>query len=215
VRVQGRITEWRDAQGFGFITPDAGGERVFVHVKAFSGGAPRPVGNERVSYRLTSDVRGRPRAMQVAYAPASDRAPDPGRRADQRPGSRAGTAKGLGLRWMLSGTSLAALGYLLLAAARPDWLLLAYAAMSVLTFALYALDKSAARAGRWRIQESTLHSAALLGGWPGALMAQRMLRHKSRKPSFQIAYWLTVMINLAALWWLSTPAGELFSASIG
>ncbi|MDZ4348552.1 MAG: DUF1294 domain-containing protein [Xanthomonadaceae bacterium] len=206
MRAQGRISDWRDGKGYGFITPDAGGERVFVHVKAFSGRAARPVGGERVSYRLATDIRGRPRAVQVAYAAEGDRV----QRATQRDVSRAGVFRGIGLWPLLAGVSLASFGYLLLASARPDWLLLAYAAMSVFAFALYALDKSAARAGRWRIQESTLHSAALLGGWPGAVMAQRLLRHKSRKPSFQVVFWLTVTINLGALWWLSTPAGELF-----
>ncbi|MCM0084364.1 DUF1294 domain-containing protein [Geomonas sp. Red32] len=70
-----------------------------------------------------------------------------------------------------------------------------YAAASLLTFLLYAADKTAARNGAWRIPELTLHTASLLGGWPGGLLAQRLLRHKSSKRSFQLVFWLTVAAN--------------------
>lgn len=75
-------------------------------------------------------------------------------------------------------------------------------AMSVLTFAVYAHDKNAAQRHRWRIKESTLHSLSLLGGWLGALLAQKFLRHKSSKISFLRVYWLTVVVNVAATAWL-------------
>ena len=81
-----------------------------------------------------------------------------------------------------------------------------YLAASAVAFLAYALDKSAARNGRWRTQESTLHLFGLVGGWPGALFAQRLLRHKSSKPSFQIVFWATVALNCGALGWLLTPA---------
>ena len=71
--------------------------------------------------------------------------------------------------------------------------------MSVVTYAVYALDKSAARRGRPRVPERKLHLLALLGGWPGALIAQQRLRHKTRKTTFQIVFWLTVLLNLAGL----------------
>jgi len=74
-----------------------------------------------------------------------------------------------------------------------------YCLLSLLTFALYAIDKQAARRGRWRTRESTLHLLALCGGWPGAWLAQRWIRHKSRKAAFQLRFWLTVLLNCAAL----------------
>lgn len=83
----------------------------------------------------------------------------------------------------------------------------AYLALSLWSFVLYALDKSAARSGRWRIRERTLHVWALLGGWPGALLAQHVLRHKSSKVSFRAVFWLTVLVNLAGLVLLSSPQG--------
>lgn len=75
--------------------------------------------------------------------------------------------------------------------------------MSCVTFIAYAFDKSAAIKGRQRTPEQTLHLLELLGGWPGALIAQNLFRHKSRKASFQIAFWAIVLLNCAALsWWV-------------
>jgi uncharacterized membrane protein YsdA (DUF1294 family) len=62
----------------------------------------------------------------------------------------------------------------------------------------YAIDKSAAVSGRWRTPEQTLHLFSLAGGWPGALLAQQVLRHKTSKESFIAAFWLTVLLNAAA-----------------
>lgn len=73
---------------------------------------------------------------------------------------------------------------------------LVYGVMSLATYAVYALDKSAARHRRRRVPERTLHLLALLGGWPGALLAQQFLRHKSAKASFRSAFWGTVLLNV-------------------
>ena len=83
-----------------------------------------------------------------------------------------------------------------------------YLVVSVLTFGLYAKDKSAAQTGNWRISESTLHLFSLAGGWPGAALAQSQLRHKSKKMPFRAVYWLTVMLNCGLLGWLLTPKGN-------
>jgi len=83
----------------------------------------------------------------------------------------------------------------------------AYVGLSLLCFLLYARDKAAARAGRRRTPERSLHLLALLGGWPGALLAQRHLRHKSRKAAFRALFRVTVLLNLAAFMALSSPQG--------
>ena len=85
-----------------------------------------------------------------------------------------------------------------------------YIGLSLFAYLVYALDKSAARAGAWRTAENRLHILALLGGWPGALIAQQVLRHKSRKASFRLTFWVTVVLNCAALAWLFTPGGAAF-----
>ena len=72
----------------------------------------------------------------------------------------------------------------------------AYLAMSVITFAIYGIDKFKAKHAMWRTPEKTLHVLELLCGWPGALLAQRLLRHKSYKKSFRIVFWCMVVLNL-------------------
>lgn len=88
----------------------------------------------------------------------------------------------------------------------PGLVGLGYLAASALTLAAYALDKSAARAGRRRIRERTLHLMSLAGGWPGALLGQAWLRHKSVKTSFRRVFWMTVLVNVAAFTLFFTPA---------
>ncbi len=76
---------------------------------------------------------------------------------------------------------------------------LVYGLMSLVTYGVYALDQSAARRRRHRVPERTLHLLALFGGWPGASLAQHLLRHKSSKSSFLRLFWLTVLLNCALL----------------
>jgi uncharacterized membrane protein YsdA (DUF1294 family) len=83
-----------------------------------------------------------------------------------------------------------------------------YLFASLATFLAYARDKRAAQTGRWRASESSLHGLALLGGWPGALAAQELLRHKTQKQSFRLVFWATVMLNCLGLLLLFTPAGS-------
>ena len=79
------------------------------------------------------------------------------------------------------------------------WTLGALLAVNLLTFWVYAADKNAARHGRWRVPEKHLHLLSLLGGWPGAWLAQQAMRHKSSKRAFRGVYWLTVVLHCAAL----------------
>ncbi|HDZ45959.1 hypothetical protein LCGC14_0053390 [marine sediment metagenome] len=82
-----------------------------------------------------------------------------------------------------------------------------YAVVSILAYVIYAIDKKAAIKNRRRVSEKSLHLLGVLGGWPGALLAQQRLRHKTQKTSFQLKYWLTVTLNLAGLWWISSFLG--------
>jgi len=77
-----------------------------------------------------------------------------------------------------------------------------YAALSGVLFALYGWDKRASQRGEWRIPEWTLHLLALAGGWPGAIVAQQVFRHKTRKQPFRTVFWVTVALNCAGLAWV-------------
>jgi len=85
-----------------------------------------------------------------------------------------------------------------------------YAGASLVTFFAYAFDKSAAQRGAWRTSEGTLHLLALAGGWPGALLAQQWLRHKSSKAEFRSVFWVTVVMNVAGFVALASPVGRGF-----
>ena len=81
-----------------------------------------------------------------------------------------------------------------------------YLVLSLLCFRVYALDKSAARSGGRRTPERRLLVLGLAGGWPGALLAQQWLRHKTVKRPFRRWFWCTVAANLAAFLWLASWA---------
>ena len=76
-----------------------------------------------------------------------------------------------------------------------------YGLMSLITFAVYCLDKRAARRGERRTPEATLHLLELLGGWPGALVAQQLIRHKNAKAGYQVVFWLIGAVHIAG--WIS------------
>jgi uncharacterized membrane protein YsdA (DUF1294 family) len=80
----------------------------------------------------------------------------------------------------------------------------AYLVTSLSCFVAYAIDKSAARNGGWRTPERSLLLLGLVGGWPGGVLAQQWLRHKTAKRSFQQIFWFTVVANVAGFLWLSS-----------
>lgn len=89
-----------------------------------------------------------------------------------------------------------------------------YAVISIVTFIAYGFDKIAAEKRKWRTPESTLHLLDLAGGWPGGLAAQRLLRHKSSKSSFQVVFWATVAINGGLLAWGMSAQGPALLKSV-
>jgi uncharacterized membrane protein YsdA (DUF1294 family) len=99
-----------------------------------------------------------------------------------------------------------ALAYAVVAVLRDVvlWTHLLYAGASALCFTLYAVDKGEARAGRERISESMLLSLGFVGGWPGAIVAQQLYRHKTAKLAFRIRFWLSVAANAALFLWATT-----------
>lgn len=74
-----------------------------------------------------------------------------------------------------------------------------YLVFSAAAFVMYGMDKSSAVHGGWRIPELWFHMVALAGGWPGALIAQRVFHHKTRKQPFRTVFWFTVWLNILAL----------------
>lgn len=90
------------------------------------------------------------------------------------------------------------------------FLLPLYLVTSLFTYLMFAWDKQAALNGNWRTSENTLHFLSLIGGWPGALWAQYLLRHKSKKQPFKSILWITIVFNICVLISLFTTSGREF-----
>jgi uncharacterized membrane protein YsdA (DUF1294 family)/cold shock CspA family protein len=199
MKFQGQLLNWHEDKGFGFVEPNSGGTRAFVHIKAFLPGSRRPVAGDVIIYEVVTESNNRHKAINIQFA--RDAA-----KLRKRPSTKNGGAGGfvfiaLFCCGVLASTSLEKL---------PLIVVCLYVVMSVLTFVAYAIDKSAAHNGRWRTKESTLHFFSILGGWPGAYYAQQKLRHKSSKTAFKNVFWVTVFLNLGGLFWLHTKEGANF-----
>lgn len=192
-KAKGKITSWNDEKGYGFISAMVGGDRIFVHIKAFANRNRRPLVGDVVTYSVSADSRGRPCAEEASIAGAQ-KISNP-----QQSIKVLSHVMAVGFLFIVGGA--------VLVSAIPMPILLAYLVVSSVTFAAYAFDKSAAERGAWRTSERTLHLLALAGGWPGALIAQSRLRHKSKKQPFRSVFWATVGLNCAAFVWLLTPEG--------
>jgi uncharacterized membrane protein YsdA (DUF1294 family)/cold shock CspA family protein len=193
MRDKGKVTGWKDEQGYGFVAPAEGGKPVFLHISGFARRSRRPANNDLVTYELGTDDKKRTRALRVRFS--NEKAV--GSTRPRSIGLPVAFAAGF-LLFIVAETLLGRLSTIILAV---------YFGVSLIAFIGYAMDKSAARNNRRRTPESTLHVLALIGGWPGAAFAQRLWRHKSSKAEFQRVFWVTVVLNCAALGWLMTYSG--------
>jgi uncharacterized membrane protein YsdA (DUF1294 family)/cold shock CspA family protein len=201
MRQDGLLSQWDDDKGYGFIAPKNGEARLFVHVKDFSLRVGRPQVGESLTFLVGQDHNGKRRAVQVRglALPVLARAGRP--------------AAAVSPLWLIPGF---AAFYLLchLLWPMPPALWGGYMAMSLATFIVYAGDKRAARLGQWRVAETTLHGLALACGWPGALLAQHLLRHKTGKVQFRRRFWLTVAGNVVLFVLLFTPLRQWLAAGL-
>jgi len=196
MRLKGTITAWNDEKGFGFITPEDGGKKVFIHATSIVRRQARPQISARVTYEIGSDDQQRSCAINVQY-------------------------KDLHLRFSFFNLFflgpiifLAILFWVALKNIIPWWIVIVYVSASFLTLLEYAFDKYKARQKKWRTSEAMLHTLELLGGWPGALIAQQVFRHKNRKIAFQISFWIIVLIHLSFwAWFLVQRPGWLLKSS--
>tara|TARA_R110002050_G_scaffold71891_1_gene154608 strand:- start:40332 stop:40916 length:585 start_codon:yes stop_codon:yes gene_type:complete len=190
----GIISNWNEEKGFGFITPKSGKKAIFTHINDYSKRHNKPFKGLEVQYIIANDGKGRMCAVKVSPLNGHKKS------------SRHLTQKYASILVLLSFTSI--IIFLFNKHLIPLSIIAVYAAMSIITFIIYARDKRAARKDAWRTPENTLHTLSLFGGWPGATIAQNFLRHKSSKVSFKITHWITVITNCGGLYWLIIAKGS-------
>jgi uncharacterized membrane protein YsdA (DUF1294 family) len=158
---------------------------------------------------LKTDAKGRLQAGNVVFVGDRTTGASPPRRAAVAPAGAEAVPS-----WRRTALLTFAVFFLVLVTVSvltgklPFAVLTLYLIASVVAFLAYAHDKTAAKKQRWRTQESTLHLFGLIGGWPGALVAQQLFRHKSKKRSFQIQFWITAVANCGALGWWFSPSSS-------
>lgn len=200
MRNKGKISSWNDKKGFGFITPFNGEKRIFIHIKEFNNRKRRPEEGVVVTYTLSTDKQGRPCASEAVMVGDS-------------PAKKSNTNISM---FLIIGAFafLLAVSFFTISAQMPFEIFILYLVGSLLTFIMYALDKSSALKGARRTPENTLHLLSIAGGWPGANIAQQKFRHKTRKQPFRFVFWVTVLLNCGVFLWLLTPTGKQFIDTI-
>lgn len=193
MQMKGKLIKWNADKAFGFIQPNGGGDHIFIHKTALENRTRIPKVNDVITFSIAKDNQGRYCAGEATFS---------GETLKKKQAKNVSKFSIYLAVLFLGSISIAFfLNHI------PKNLLFAYLGLSVGSFLAYKLDKSKAQRGAWRVQESTLHLFSLLGGWPGAAIAQQMLRHKSQKREFRAGFWFTVVINCSALGWLVSASG--------
>ena len=182
---------WNGDRGFGFVQRP-GAADLFLHIKAFPRGAEDPAVGDTVTFEVEAQPDGKLRAARArrsdeVYVPAV------------RP-----THPLLGALAILAFAAIYVLVELFWGPV-PLWVLFAYLGVSAITFGAYAIDKSASRMRQRRVAETSLILLGMFGGWPGAILAQKLLRHKTAKLSFRAVFWASVLINVFVFVALNAP----------
>jgi len=197
MRFQGKVTNWNDNKGYGFVEPNGGGDRSFVHIKSFVKNYPRPSNGDIITYEKIKGRDGRYKASEIRLVNNTN-----------KQGKKSIRSQNLGVNLTIGFCVLIVMVTIL--GKLPYQISVIYFIASILAFLVYAFDKSAAQNNRWRTKESTLHIISIIGGWPGAYYAQNKLRHKSSKAEFKRTFLVTVLINLGVFIWLFTENGSNF-----
>ena len=192
-RVEGTLTTWTADRGFGFITPSIDGPEIFAHISGFPGTTVPHVGL-RVSYEEGLNADGKRRAERILPLAAVKILQQPWSPSPRDSASYLAIPAFIGIAIVIA-----------VLWSPPLWVFWLYLGMSAICFAGYAIDKRAAVSRSWRIPESSLLLAGMLGGWPGAIVGQQVFRHKTKKSAFRAAFWSSVFLNVVLFVVFASP----------
>lgn len=202
---RGKLTKWKDDRGFGFIEPSDGSKEIFLHISEVKDATRRPQENDTIYYYRVVDSDGKARACNAFIHGARNKSAS----LSHRPKPSDAIASSFPIVEVAFLSLLPLVGIIHFTLTKRNLLpLVLYPAMSLVTYILYADDKSRSKRKDWRIREQTLHLCELAGGWLGGFIAQRILRHKSQKKSYQAAFWAIVIIHYIAWLFLLFWEGE-------
>lgn len=203
--LSGTVSYWRDDKGFGFVTTDQD-ERLFFHIRDFlSPPRRRPQQGDKLNFLLSRDKQQRPYAIALTFEdplpvlakPAKANGPDFYHIQYQS--------------WCFRYLFFTLLLLSLMAGSFVFTVPLFYLEASLFTYWLYQIDKQLASAGQSsRLPEESLQMFSLIGGWPGALVAQKRLHHKVHKAPFQREFRFVIYGNSCFLLWLLSEPGSEF-----
>ncbi|OQX25524.1 MAG: hypothetical protein BWK80_15180 [Desulfobacteraceae bacterium IS3] len=189
-REKGKLVRWNDEKGYGFIRPYKGNnEDIFFHVKSLQHYQRRPQINDILTYDVALDEN------QKCYA------------CDAKIEGVAWSI--FTVIWLVATLLFGIYVYFVIRQLFPFHPLAVYAAMSLLTIRAYSRDKSAAQSGKRRTPEIRLHLLEMLGGWPGALLAQWNYRHKSQKLSYRVVFWM-IVVSHCVVWYYILTHQEIY-----
>ena len=185
MRYAGKLVTWKTENGYGFIALSTDEKKVFAHINQFEKTHGQPQLGQRYSFELGKDNDGRECATKIILANSIR---------NEQKAHQTKSFPWIGALFLVSFSALQI--YLVLSNALPLWVLLSYVILSLLTYIFYCKDKMAAITKHWRTPENTLHLLALLGGWPGAVVAQYHLLHKTKKQAFLTIFWFAIIIHI-------------------
>jgi uncharacterized membrane protein YsdA (DUF1294 family)/cold shock CspA family protein len=200
---KGQLTKWKDDRGFGFIQPNGSNQEIFIHITAFQNLNRRPEVGDVICYQLALEKDGKVRACNASLQESTSKLISNSSSSTKpiKYTSKPGIKYSSSVSRTILLSVIPVLGAIHFAITTGNPIpLIVYPVMSVITFALYADDKSRAKQKRWRVSESKLHLCEFMGGWLGGFVAQWKLHHKSSKVSYQFVFWLIVIIHIG--FWL-------------
>jgi len=196
---EGIIKSWEVDEGVGLIQPYGGGNDITIHISDLKNSQYKPKRGDTICFKVIADKDGTLKAYDAFIYVPEKKQQQPQNKPVIKKTTKKSKSKenqfGLFCKYVIASLPFIFSVDLII----QKMIILpffVYAMMSLLTFFVYAIDETKAHKRKWRTPENIFHWLEFLGGWPGALMTQHVIRHKNRERSYQLILWLTVIVHL-------------------